>query len=75
MEGKIKDQVVGAVLFGYTKNKQNNGAIPNYPKDKTAVYCGFADAVCHGTLFILPGHFSYGDEAAGVAANFLLGMI
>ena len=66
------NQVVGATLFGYTKNRQNNGAIPGYPRERTAVYCETFDAVCWGTLFILPDHFFYVDEASGPAATFLI---
>lgn len=65
------DQVVGAVLFGYTKNQQNGGVIPGYPAEKTKVFCNQADAVCYGTLFILPDHFLYFDVAANEAPAFL----
>lgn len=75
LTGSVKDRIVGAALFGYTKNKQNNGVIPNFPKDRTAVYCATFDAVCWGTLFILPDHFFYADEAAGPAASFLIGKL
>ncbi|KAK7430472.1 hypothetical protein QQZ08_002991 [Neonectria magnoliae] len=71
----IKEQVKGAVLFGYTKNLQNGGRIPNYPRDRTRVYCDIADAVCFGSLFILPAHFLYTDDAAIAAPRFLVGQI
>lgn len=67
----IKQQVVGAALFGYTKNLQNRRRIPDYPEDRTAIYCGATDAVCSGSLFILPAHFLYMDDAAGPAPRFL----
>ncbi|KAG9257588.1 cutinase [Emericellopsis atlantica] len=75
LTGAVQDQVVGAVLFGYTKNLQNRGRIPNYPTDRTKVYCAFTDAVCCGSLFILPAHFSYNDEAAFEAPRFLTSQI
>lgn len=71
LTGAIQNQVVGAALFGYTKNLQNLGRIPSYPRDRTEVYCSLTDAVCYGTLFILPGHFLYTDDAAIGAPRFL----
>ncbi|KAI6781740.1 uncharacterized protein J7T54_004906 [Emericellopsis cladophorae] len=71
LTGAVQNQVVGAALFGYTKNLQNFGRIPNYPRSRTEVYCSVTDAVCSGTLFILPGHFSYNDEARNEAPRFL----
>lgn len=41
----IPNQVAGAVLFGYTKNEQNGGRIPDYPTDKTAMFCNDEAAV------------------------------
>lgn len=67
----IKNQIKGVVLFGYTKNLQNLGRIPNFETSKTEVYCDIADAVCYGTLFILPAHFLYQTDAAVAAPRFL----
>ncbi|KAI8300000.1 Cutinase 1 [Colletotrichum sp. SAR11_240] len=67
----IKNQIKGVVLFGYTKNLQNLGRIPNFETSKTEVYCDLADAVCYGTLFILPAHFLYQTDAAVAAPRFL----
>ncbi|KAG6361933.1 hypothetical protein INS49_010162 [Diaporthe citri] len=71
----IQNQIKGVVLFGYTKNLQNSGRIPNFPTSKTEVYCAATDAVCFGTLVILPGHFSYQTEAAVNAPRFLAAQI
>jgi len=74
----IKKKVVGGVLFGYTKNAQTKGSIPNYPKDQVKVFCDetspgrFGDGVCGGTLNVNAGHMVYmrnGD--GGKAVNFL----
>jgi cutinase len=67
----VRDQVVGTVLFGYTKNLQNRGAIPNYPSDRLKVFCAVGDLVCTGTLTITAAHLSYGDEARNEAPQFL----
>lgn len=74
-EGAVKEQVVGTVLFGYTKNMQNRGQIPNYPTDRTKIFCATGDMVCTGTLTITAAHLSYGDEAAGEAPQFLISKI
>ena len=75
LSAAVKEQVKGVVLFGYTKNLQNRRQIPNYPSDRTEIYCGLADAVCWGTLFILPDHFMYNDEARNEAPRFLISKI
>ena len=67
----VRNQVVGTVLFGYTKNQQNNGGVPNYPSDRLDVFCAVGDLVCDGTLIITAAHLSYGDEAADEAPKFL----
>lgn len=75
LSSTVRNQVQGAVLFGYTKNQQNGGRIPNYPTDRTRIYCAQGDRVCEGTLIVAPPHFSYDDEARGVAATFLASRI
>lgn len=67
----VRNKVVGTVLFGYTKNQQNGGQVPNYPSDRLEVFCAVGDLVCDGTLIITAAHLSYGDEAAGEAPRFL----
>ncbi|KAI3398350.1 hypothetical protein diail_9442 [Diaporthe ilicicola] len=71
LSSTIQDQIKGVVLFGYTKNLQNGGRIPNFPTSKTEVYCAATDAVCFGTLIILPAHFTYQTDAAISAPRFL----
>ncbi|KAK4160730.1 family 5 putative carbohydrate esterase [Cladorrhinum sp. PSN259] len=68
----IREQIKGVVLFGWTKNKQNNGKIPNYPANRLLVYCESGDLVCSGTLIVLPAHLTYQDEAAGPAPEYLI---
>lgn len=75
LDAAVKDQVVGAALFGYTKNLQNSGRIKDYPRERTEVFCEPGDAVCWGTLFVLPGHLLYLDEAADEAPKFLTSRI
>jgi cutinase len=69
----IKNKVVGVVLFGYTKNGQQKGGIPNYPKQNVLVLCSSSDGVCGGQLLVTIGHFSYmGDGSGPKAVNFLV---
>ncbi|OAL00166.1 cutinase-domain-containing protein [Phaeosphaeriaceae sp. SRC1lsM3a] len=71
----VRDQIVGTVLFGYTKNLQNRGAIPNYPSDRLKVFCNTGDLVCTGTLTITAAHLTYGPDARGAAPQFLISKI
>lgn len=75
LSSTIQNQIKGVVLFGYTQNLQNLGRIPDFPTSKTEVYCAATDAVCFGTLVILPAHFSYQTEAAINAPRFLAAQI
>jgi cutinase len=71
----VRNQVIGTVLFGYTKNLQNLGSIPSYPQDRLKVFCAVGDLVCTGTLTITAAHLSYGDEARDEAPAFLISKI
>ncbi|GAO17459.1 hypothetical protein UVI_02052020 [Ustilaginoidea virens] len=68
----IRRTIAGVVLFGYTKNQQNRGRIPNFPPSRTKVYCNTGDMVCMGTLFIMPAHLQYQGIASGPAGEWLL---
>ncbi|KAF2870498.1 Petfp-cutinase complex [Massariosphaeria phaeospora] len=67
--------ITGVALFGYTLNLQNSGSIPGFPRDKVKVYCEVEDAVCYGTLYVLPAHFRYAVEAGVEAPLWLAGRI
>ncbi|KAK4164625.1 cutinase-domain-containing protein [Cladorrhinum sp. PSN259] len=71
----IREQIKGVVLFGYTKNLQNLGRIPNYPRERTEVYCAVGDLVCTGSLVVTAAHLTYGDEARNEAPKFLIARI
>lgn len=75
LSAAVKAQVKGVVLFGYTKNVQNLGRIPNFDSGKTEVYCNLSDLVCWGTLFIAPAHFLYTTDSSTAAPRWLAGKI
>ncbi|TID15288.1 hypothetical protein E6O75_ATG08541 [Venturia nashicola] len=65
---ELQSKVLAVTLFGYTKNGQQKGGIPNYPKEKVAVYCSKSDGVCAGKLNVTGGHFSYMGDGSGPKA-------
>ncbi|KAH8174946.1 cutinase domain-containing protein [Sarocladium implicatum] len=75
LDTTIQNQIKGVVLFGYTKNRQNNGRIPNFPAEKTKVYCNTTDAVCNGSLYITPAHFAYTSDSRTDAPRWLTSQI
>ncbi|RMX83489.1 hypothetical protein D0869_05273 [Hortaea werneckii] len=66
----IKNQIAGVVLYGNTRNAQENGKIPNFPTDRVETICALTDGVCYGTLTVTAGHLSYSDDV-GDAVDFL----
>ncbi|KAF2036204.1 cutinase-domain-containing protein [Setomelanomma holmii] len=63
LPANVQDQIAGVVLYGDTQKQQDNNQIPNFPAAKTKIICQPGDAVCVGTLTILPAHLTYGQRA------------
>ncbi|KAL4877752.1 cutinase 3 [Aspergillus karnatakaensis] len=74
IDDSLKSKVKGVVLFGYTRNLQDRGRIPDYPENQTKVFCAVGDLVCSGTLVITASHLVYGVNARE-AAGFLAGKV
>lgn len=55
----VKNRIAGIVTYGDTQNQQDRGQIPNFPREKVRIICNSGDAVCAGTLTILPAHLDY----------------
>lgn len=74
LPANVMSRIAGAITFGDTQNQQDNEQIPNFPPEKTLIICNAGDAVCRGTLTILPAHLAY-TARADEAVDFLTQMV
>jgi len=63
LDASVQDQIAGVVTYGDTQKLQDRDQIPNFPKEKVKIICQPGDAVCLGTLSVLPAHLTYGTRA------------
>jgi cutinase len=63
LDAAVMDQIAGVVTYGDTQKLQDRDQIPNFPKEKVKIICQPGDAVCLGTLSVLPAHLTYGVRA------------
>jgi cutinase len=70
----IKSKIAGVALFGDTRNQQDKGHIPNFPTEKSKVWCNASDGVCGGMLNVNAGHLSYSNAQISEAARYLAGL-
>jgi cutinase len=74
LSAELKGKVAGVALFGDTRNQQDKGHIPNFPPEKSKVWCNASDGVCGGQLNVNAGHLSYSSTQIGAAATYLAGL-
>lgn len=67
LSSDVQAQIAGVVLYGDTRNKQDDGGIPNFSKDKVKVYCNKSDGVCGGELIVTAGHLEYMGDVSDAA--------
>jgi cutinase len=67
----VKSKIAGVALFGDTRNQQDKGHIPNFPTEKSKVWCNASDGVCGGGLNVNIGHLSYSGSQISEAARYL----
>jgi cutinase len=75
LNAQVKGRIAGVALFGDTRNKQDNGHIPNFAKDRSKVWCNSNDGVCGGSLNVNAGHMSYSSSQINEAASYLAKMV
>ncbi|KAF2395833.1 alpha/beta-hydrolase, partial [Trichodelitschia bisporula] len=71
LDAGIKAKIAGVALFGDTRNQQDKGHIPNFPTERSKVWCNKNDGVCGGALNVNAGHLSYSNAQIGEAATYL----
>lgn len=78
LPASVQNKITGVTLYGYTANVPNNGQIPNFPANKTKVFCSDslgADGVCTASeISVNAAHLDYSSQFdAGV--TFLQGTL
>jgi cutinase len=73
LDARTKAKIAGVALFGDTRNRQDRGHIPNFPSQRSRVWCKPGDGVCGGQLLVNVGHLSYSARDIGQAATWLAG--
>ncbi|KAF2674119.1 cutinase [Microthyrium microscopicum] len=73
LSAELKGKVAGVALFGDTRNSQDKGHIPNFPNERSKVWCNPSDGVCGGQLLVNVGHLTYSNSQINEAATWLAG--
>jgi len=71
LDAGLKAKIAGVALFGDTRNQQDKGHIPNFPTERSKVWCNANDGVCGGALNVNAGHLAYSGTQINEAAKYL----
>lgn len=78
LPASVQNKITGVTLYGYTANVPNNGQIPNFPANKTKVFCSDslgADGVCTASeISVNAAHLDYSSQF-GAGVTFLQGSL
>lgn len=74
LSAAVQNKIAGVVLYGNTRNAQENGKIPNFPPEKALTFCNLSDGVCGGGLVVTAGHLTYQRDVPD-AVDYLEGRI
>jgi cutinase len=62
---QVKDQIMGVVLYGDTRNQQDGGRIADFSTEKVHIICNEGGVVCEGQLIVAFQHLLYVDKVPG----------
>lgn len=68
LSAQVMQHIVAVFMFGDTQYTQDRGRIRGFPPSHTLIICNTGDAVCSGSLVIMPAHLMYAPRVNEVIA-------